>query len=119
MKILVSESQLRNLVKRHRKKMKDGEVDEAASLTSPSTSNQTTSSSASSTSAAGTDNVTDPGGGTEENGKSMGADEYSAYPKVSTWSDVVGSTLTRGHANPLGNTKWESGLTRGPANQLT
>ena len=50
---------------------------------------------------------------------SMGADEYPAYPETgkwesgiergaanqiamnSKWSDVVGSKLTRGHANPL------------------
>jgi len=38
---------------------------------------------------------------------------------VTTWSATVGAGLKRGHANPLGNTKWESGLTRGPANQLT
>jgi hypothetical protein len=38
---------------------------------------------------------------------------------VTTWSQVVGANLKRGKANPLGNTKWESGLTRGPANQLT
>lgn len=38
---------------------------------------------------------------------------------VTTWSATVGAALKRGKANPLGNTKWESGLTRGPANQLT
>ena len=38
---------------------------------------------------------------------------------VTTWSQIVGANLKRGKANPLGNTKWESGLTRGPANQLT
>jgi hypothetical protein len=38
---------------------------------------------------------------------------------VTTWSATVGANLKRGKANPLGNTKWESGLTRGPANQLT
>ena len=38
----------------------------------------------------------------------------------STWSDIVGSKLTRGKANKLGRAgeKWESGVTRGPANQL-
>ena len=38
----------------------------------------------------------------------------------STWSDIVGSKLTRGKANKLGRAgeKWDSGLTRGPANQL-
>lgn len=38
----------------------------------------------------------------------------------STWSDVVGSKVSRGKANPLmkSGQKWETGLTRGPANQL-
>jgi hypothetical protein len=38
----------------------------------------------------------------------------------STWSDIVGSKVSRGKANPLmkSGQKWESGLTRGPANQL-
>jgi hypothetical protein len=38
----------------------------------------------------------------------------------STWSDIVGSKVSRGKANMLGKAgeKWESGLTRGPANQL-
>lgn len=38
----------------------------------------------------------------------------------STWSSIVGANVSRGKANPLGKSgeKWESGLTRGPANQL-
>jgi hypothetical protein len=38
----------------------------------------------------------------------------------STWADIVGSKVSRGKANMLGKAgeKWESGLTRGPANQL-
>ena len=38
----------------------------------------------------------------------------------STWSDVVGSKVSRGKANPLmkSGQKWETGLSRGPANQL-
>lgn len=38
----------------------------------------------------------------------------------STWSDIVGSKVSRGKANPLmkSGQKWESGLSRGPANQL-
>jgi hypothetical protein len=38
----------------------------------------------------------------------------------STWGDIVGSKVSRGKANMLGKAgeKWESGLTRGPANQL-
>lgn len=38
---------------------------------------------------------------------------------VTTWSKTVGASLKRGKANPIGNTKWESGLTRGASNQLT
>ena len=45
------------------------------------------------------------------------------YPEVTTWSDIVGSKLTRGPANQIKNTKWSdtvgSSLTRGPGNQLT
>ena len=38
----------------------------------------------------------------------------------STWADSVGSKVSRGKANMLGKAgeKWESGLSRGPANQL-
>lgn len=38
----------------------------------------------------------------------------------STWSDIVGSKVSRGKSNPLNKAgqKWESGLSRGPANQL-
>ena len=38
----------------------------------------------------------------------------------STWSDIFGSKVSRGKANPLNKSgqKWESGLSRGPANQL-
>lgn len=38
---------------------------------------------------------------------------------VTTWSKTVGASLKRGKANPIGVTKWESGLTRGASNQLT
>jgi hypothetical protein len=42
----------------------------------------------------------------------------SSGNQPSTWSNVVGSKVSRGKANPLSGEKWESGLTRGPANQL-
>ena len=48
-----------------------------------------------------------------------GATGGGSKNNVTTWSGTVGAQLKRGKANPLGNTKWESGLTRGPANQLT
>jgi hypothetical protein len=38
----------------------------------------------------------------------------AAYPTVTKWE----SGLTRGKANQIGNTKWESGLTRGKANPV-
>lgn len=50
---------------------------------------------------------------------SAGSTGGGSKNNVTTWSQVVGAQLKRGKANPLGNTKWESGLTRGAANQLT
>lgn len=85
------------------------EVKEADSLVSPSTTNQTTSSVSSTTSSSSSDDV----------GSSSSAEDYPAYPEVghwesgvtrgpanqiatkSNWSDVVGSKLSRGKANPL------------------
>lgn len=61
--------------------------------------------------------ATDPAS-SEEVG-SMGADEYPPYPEVPKWEDVVGSQLKRGHANPLKNTVWKSGIERGAANQIS
>lgn len=58
----------------------------------------------------------------EQDAASAGASTAGATGgknNVTTWSGTVGAQLKRGKANPLGNTKWESGLTRGPANQLT
>ena len=57
--------------------------------------------------------ATSPAGSTPSSGGGGGKNN------VTTWSQIVGANLKRGKANPLGNTKWESGLTRGPANQLT
>ena len=38
----------------------------------------------------------------------------------STWSDIVGSKVSRGKANPLmkSGEKWNTGLKRGSANQI-
>ena len=49
-----------------------------------------------------------------------GADVAALNTDPSTWGDIVGSKVSRGKANMLGKAgeKWESGLTRGPANQL-
>jgi len=38
----------------------------------------------------------------------------AGYPTVTKWE----TGLTRGKANQIGNTKWESGLTRGKANPV-
>lgn len=55
----------------------------------------------------------------ETAGASAGSTGGGSKNNVTTWSGTVGAQLKKEHANPLGNTKWESGLTRGPANQLT
>jgi hypothetical protein len=38
----------------------------------------------------------------------------AGYPTVTKWE----TGLTRGKANQIGNTKWESGITRGKANPV-
>lgn len=57
--------------------------------------------------------------GEQDAGASTSGGGGGSKNNVTTWSQVVGANLKRGKANPLGNTKWASGLTRGPANQLT
>lgn len=56
----------------------------------------------------------------EQDAPSDGGGSGGGGNQPSTWSDIVGSKVSRGKANPLGKSgeKWESGLTRGPANQL-
>jgi hypothetical protein len=58
--------------------------------------------------------------GEQDDASSSSAPSSGGGNSPSTWSDIVGSKLTRGKANKLGRSgeKWESGLTRGPANQL-
>ena len=49
--------------------------------------------------------------------KQSGSD---GYPEVTTWSNIVGSKLTRGVANPIGNEPRPDLVNRdGPANQIT
>lgn len=102
MKVIVTESQLRNLVKRQRKHRKD--VEEAVS--SPSTNNQSSPISATST-------------GSENNGTSPGAMDYPPYPEVDHAEDLV----KRGVANPVDYTKKhedypEANPVRGRANPI-
>ena len=109
MKVIVTESQLRNIVKRQKNKRKlEKDVEEAASLTSPSTTNQSVPSTASSS----------PSSTSDDTETSPGAADYPEYPEVGHWE----SGVTRGPANQIGVTKWSdtvgSSLTRGKANPL-
>ena len=56
----------------------------------------------------------------EQDAPSDGGGSGGGGNTPSTWSDIVGSKVSRGKANPLmkSGQKWESGLSRGPANQL-
>jgi len=107
MKMYITEKQLARILQH------DQEIDEADSLSSPSTTNQTTSSASSSTPSSA------PSSATSDIGTSPGAADYPPYPEVghwesgivrgpanqidtkSNWSTVVGSKVSRGHANPL------------------
>lgn len=108
MKMLVTEKQLASLLGKNK------EIDEADSMGSPSTTNQSTS--IDSAPASSTISASSSGDGS---GSSPSAADYPPYPEVghwesgvargaanqisptSKWSEVVGSTLTRGKANPL------------------
>jgi len=116
MKVIVTESQLRNILKKHKKKK---EFDEAASLTSPSTTNQSTPSTPSTPSSATSSTSSSTSSTTSDDaGTSPGAADYPPYPEVGHWE----SGVTRGPANQIAVTKWSdtvgSSLTRGKANPL-
>jgi hypothetical protein len=88
MKVIVTESQLRNIVKRQRNKRKK-DVEEAASLTSPSTTNLSTPSSSSSS-------TSSPSGG---DGSVINIPERpEGVPEMGIWK----SNMVRGVANPAG-----------------
>ena len=114
MKVIVTESQLRNILKKHKKKK---EFDEAASLTSPSTTNQSTPSTPSSTTSSASSSTSSTTSD-DDAGTSPGAADYPPYPEVGHWE----SGVTRGPANQIGVTKWSdtvgSSLTRGKSNPL-
>lgn len=100
MKMIITEKQFSNILG------KDEEIDEADSLASPSTTNQSYSSSPSATS-------------TDDTGSSPSAADYPPYPEVGRWE----SGVTRGPANQIApNSKWSEvvggSLTRGKANPL-
>lgn len=116
MKVIVTESQLRNIVKRQRDKKKK-DVEEAASLTSPSTTNTSTPSTPSSASSSTSSSTSSPTT-SDDAGTSPGSADYPPYPEVGHWE----SGVTRGPANQIAVTKWSdtvgSSLTRGKANPL-
>jgi len=59
---------------------------------------------------------------TPKSGTSYKQSGAEGYPEVTTWDEVVGSKITRGPDNQLGNTKWDDVvgrlLKRDAANQL-
>ena len=65
----------------------------------------------------------DPVDAQPKSGESEETPTAKGYPKVTTWEEIVGSTLERGAANQIKNTKWSdvvgSKVTRGAANQLS
>jgi hypothetical protein len=102
MKIIVTESQLRNIVKRQRNK-REMKEDDATTASNPTSSGSGSSS-------------VDPSG--EPEGK--GADDFPAYPEVDKAEDLV----KRGVANPVDYTKKhyedypEANPVRGRANPI-
>jgi hypothetical protein len=56
----------------------------------------------------------------EQDAASDGGGSGGGGNQPTTWSNIVGSKLTRGPANMLGKKGeiWDSGVSRGPANQL-
>jgi hypothetical protein len=61
----------------------------------------------------------DPAAAQPSAGTSATQSGGQGYPEVSKWSDIVGSKLARGPANPIGNGKMTDRTKRdGPANQI-
>ena len=123
MRMLITEKQLSSILRKKKQMKKD--VEEANDITSTSSSStpapSTTSSASSPTSSTASTAATPAGAATstDDIGSSPSSDDYTTYPGVghwesgvtrgaanqiatkSNWSDVVGSKLTRGKANPL------------------
>ena len=114
MKVIVTESQLRNIVKRQKNKRKmEKDVEEAASLTSPSTTNQSIPSSSTSTSSSSSSSGGD--------GSVINIPERpDGVPEMGIWK----SNMVRSVGNPAGESvkSWSSYDTaqpkRGQANKL-
>jgi hypothetical protein len=118
MKMLITERQLLSILKKKKQMKKDIDetIDTSASAT-PSTASTPL------TKASGTEPTSSSAGSTststDDIGSSPSAEDMPPYPEVghwqsglvrgaanqiatnSKWSDVVGTKLTRGHANPL------------------
>ena len=120
MRYMISEKQLSNLILKQGvvedleySKASNAEPEEDKFMVGQEVDEQ---GSEASISTAGSSSSSDSG---NDHSSSMGADEYPEYPETgkwesgiergaanqiamnSKWSDVVGSKLTRGHANPL------------------
>ena len=107
--MMITEKQLSKILKM------DVEIEEADDTTTatPSVASSTTSGPSYDKSAYGISSTT-----TTDPGSSPGADDYPAYPETVKWE----SGVTRGPANQIAVTKWSdtvgSSLTRGKANPL-
>lgn len=65
------------------------------------------------------DEQEDPAAAQPEAGTSATQSGGQGYPEVTKWEEIVGSKLTRGPANPKGNTPMADRTNRdGPANQI-
>lgn len=120
MKMIITEKQLTRILK------KSEEIDEQdAKSSSDSSSSSSTSSSSSSSSSSSTSSTssspyssnptsTAPGG-TSSGAEGKGQMDFPAYPEVNRWE----SGVTRGPANPIGNKPMEDRVKqRGKANPL-
>jgi hypothetical protein len=110
MKMLITEKQLSKILRKKKQMNKDiDEVENTTSTTSSTPTSTTSSATASSSTTSSTSG---------EAGTSPSAGDYPPYPEVGHWE----SGITRGPANQIGVTKWSdtvgSKITRGHANPL-
>ena len=115
MKMLITEKQLSSILRK--KKITPKEVDEADNTTTSTPASSTSTPASASSSASSSASTASPTS-SDDPGTSPGADDYPPYPEVGKWE----SGVTRGPANQIAVTKWSdtvgSKLTRGKANPL-
>lgn len=111
MRIMITETQLSKILRKKKQMKKDVEEANDITSTSSSTSSPSTTSPSSATSSSASPTSGEPG-------SSPSAEDYPPYPEVGKWE----SGVTRGPANQIAVTKWSdtvgSSLTRGKANPL-